>query len=317
MSLGMPWNQTGKGIREMVRGKHRASRWLGTLIALLALASFAPAAAETTMVAPGSRELKLMIQTDVFADRADGYARCWGIMKDLAAEMGVQAMEAKDPFAEGVRKVMYLDTHSGRLDQENRSLRLRIKLKDGKLDDKVDLNLKYRRSDVDSVPSDAVTAAAGIKASFSYEEDVAGFIGGVVGHNSSAASIACTIKGVAADKLTGNTLAVYAEYFPSLVILGIPLDSPLEMVGGIAITEHKVTPGELDFGQGMKTEVDISVWYNFDTGEIIAAEISYGSALGPEAPAAAVAKAEAFFNALQERMAGILAPGGMKTDLLR
>jgi hypothetical protein len=39
--------------------------------------------------------------------------------------------------------------------------------------------------------------------------------------------------------------------------------------------------------------------------------------LGSEAPAAAVAKAEAFFNALQERMAGILAPGGMKTDLLR
>ena len=210
-----------------------------------------------------------------------------------------------------------LDTHSGRLDQENRSLRLRIKLKGGKLEVKVDLSLKCRRSDVDVVPADAVMAVAGMKASVSCEEDIAGFIGGVVGQNRSAASIACTIKGVAEEKLAGNTLAVYAEYFPSLAVLGIPLDSPLEMVGGIAIREYKVTPGELDFGQGMKTEVDISVWYNFDTGKIITAEVSYGSALGPDAPAAAVARAEAFFNALQERMAGILAPGGMKTDLLK
>ncbi len=287
------------------------------LIILLVLASSVPAAAETTMVTPDSRELKLLMQTDVFADRADGYARCWATVKDLAAEMGVQVIEAEDPFAEGVRKVMYLDTHSGRLAQENRSLRLRVKLKDGKLEEKVDLNLKYRRSGVDAVPSDAVTAAAGIKASFSHEEDVAGFTGGVVGQNSSATSIACTIKGVAAEKLAGNTLAVYAEYFPSLAALRIPLDSQLNMVGDIAIREHKVTPGELDFGQGMSTEVDMSVWYNFDTGKIVTAEVSYVSALGPDAPAAAVDKAVAFFNALQERMSPILTPGGMKTQLLR
>ncbi len=301
----------------MLRNKRLTGRSLGLLIAVLVLASFAPVAAETPMVAPDSRELKLLIQTDVFANRADGYKQCWGIVKDLAAEMGIQVVEAKDPFDEGARKVMYLDTHSAELGNENLSLRLRIKLKDGKLESKVDLNLKYRRGDVDAVPSDAVTAAEGVKSSFSYEEDIAGFIDGVVGRHSSAASMACTIKGVAADKLTGNTLGVYAEYFPSLAVLGIPLDSQLEMVGGIAIREHKVTPGELDFGQGMNTEVDISVWYDFDTGRIITTEISYGSALGPDAPAEAVARAAAFFNALQEKMSTILSPGGMKTQFLK
>ncbi|HPU75623.1 MAG TPA: hypothetical protein PLG65_05565 [Bacillota bacterium] len=301
----------------MLRGRHFTGRRLALLVAILAMAAFAPVAAEATMATPNSRELKLLIQTDVFADRAEGYKQCWGIVKDLATEMGIQVVEVKDPFDEGARKVMYLDTGSEQLRKENLSLRLRIKIKDGKLENKVDLNLKYRRSDVDTVPSDAVTAAAGIKASFSYEEDVAGFIGGVVGQSSSAASMACTIKGVAVERLSGNTLGVYVEHFPSLARLGIPADSQLEMVGAIAIREHKVTPGELDFGQGMSTEVDISVWYNFDTGKIITAEISYGSALGQDAPAAAVARAEAFFNALQERMAGILAPGGMKTDFLR
>ncbi len=38
--------------------------------------------------------------------------------------------------------------------KENLTLRLRIKLKDGKLADKVDLNLKYRKRGADAVPSD-------------------------------------------------------------------------------------------------------------------------------------------------------------------
>jgi hypothetical protein len=67
----------------------------------------------------------------------------------------------------------------------------------------------------------------------------------------------------------------------------------------------------------MSTEVDMSVWYNFDTGQIIIAEVSYGSALGPDAPAEAVEKAVVFFNALQGKMSAILVPGGMKTQLMR
>lgn len=301
----------------MVRGRHLASGRLGLLIVLLVLASSVPAAAETTMVAPDSRELKLLIQTDVFADRADGYARCWATVKDLAAEMGVQVIEAEDPFAEGARKVIYLDTGSEQLAKEDLSIRLRIKLKDGKLDNKIDLNVKYRARGADSVPVDAVTAAEGAKAKIKYEEDVAGFAGGVVGQNAGTASLGVTIKGVAEAELAGNTLGAYAKYYPSLALLGIPLDTQLEAAGGVAILEYTVMPGELDFGQGMSTEVDMSVWYNFDTGKIVTAEVSYVSALGPDAPAAAVDKAVAFFNALQERMSPILTPGGMKTQLLR
>ena len=78
-----------------------AGRRLGLLIAIFALASFAPVAAEATMATPNSRELKLLIQTDVFANRAEGYAQCWGIVKGLATEMGIQVVEVKDLFDEG------------------------------------------------------------------------------------------------------------------------------------------------------------------------------------------------------------------------
>ena len=301
----------------MLRGKHPVGKWFGLLIAVLTLASFASAAAESTMVGLESRELKLLVQTDVFADRVGGYAQCWGIMKDLAAEMGVQVVEAKDPFAEGARKVMYLDTASEQLAEENLSVRLRIKLKDGKLDNKVDLNVKYRVRGADAVPADAVTAAEGAGAKIKYEEDVAGFVGGVVGQNAGTASLGVTIKGVAEKELAGNALGAYAKYYPSLALLGIPLDTQLAMVGGVGVLEYTIMPGELDFGQGMSTEVDMSVWYNFDTGQIIIAEVSYGSALGPDVPTEAVDKAVAFFNALQEKMSAILVPGGMKTQLMR
>lgn len=299
----------------MLRGKHLLGKSL--LIAVLALASFAPVAAESTMVGLGSRELKLLVQTDVFADRAAGYAQCWGIIKDLAAEMGVGVAEVDDPFAEGARKVIYLDTASEQLAEEGLSIRLRIKLKDGKLDKKVDMNVKYRARGVDAVPSDAVTPVEGIKSSVKYEEDVAGYVGGVVGQNAGTASLGVTIKGVAEAELAGNTLAAYAAYYPSLTRIGIPLDTQLAIVGGVGVLEYTITPGELDFGQGMSTEVDMSVWYNFDTGQIIIAEVSYGSALGPDAPAEAVEKAVVFFNELQGKMSAILVPGGMKTQLMR
>jgi len=60
--------------------------------------------------------------------------------------------------------------------------------------------------------------------------------------------------------------------------------------------------------------VAISLWLDYNPGKAIAAEVSFDCGRGPAAPAAAVAKSEAFFNALQDRLSGILAPGGSKTQ---
>ncbi|HCD41756.1 MAG: hypothetical protein QM391_02205 [Bacillota bacterium] len=300
--------------------KRLAGKLIGLVAVILVVMSALPVAAESAMVELDSRELKLLLNADLWSlNRWDGYDVCWDTVKELAKEVDVGVIEAEDPFDEGARKVMYLDTDSEELGKNNLTLRLRIKMKDGKFQDKVDLNLKYRVPGADAVPSDAVTVAPGIECEYSYEEDVVGFVDGVVGKNESSASLGVTIKGVPEIELAGNTLGTYAKYYPSLAELGISLDSEMQMIAGIEVMEYKVTPGELDFGQGMISEVDISVWYDLDSDQIITMELSYGSDLGPDAPAEAVDKAVEFFNALQKEMneRKFLVPGGTKTQLLR
>ena len=51
-------------------------------------------------------------------------------------------------------------------------------------EDKFNMNLKYSVPSADAAPSDSVTVAQGIEAEYTYEQDIAGFIDGVIGKNS-------------------------------------------------------------------------------------------------------------------------------------
>jgi hypothetical protein len=297
----------------MLRNRRLAGWWIGLLIAVFVLTAFAPLRGETAPVTPGSGEMKLLLQPDYFADRDEGYLKLWSTMKVLALEMEVPVVEAKNPFKEGTRKIVYLDTGKGELIKKEYIIRERTRVKDGQPADKVEVTLRYRVAG-STVPGDAVTTAPGYKAKASFEEDIAGFVGSVVGNNVSEMSASRSIKDVPAGDLKDKTIGGYAKFFPTLAKLGIPLGEVLAPSNGITIKECKVSPGELDFGQGMKGEVAISLWYDYDTGKAIAAEVSFECGRGPQAPAAAVAKSEAFFNALQDRLSGILSPGGSKTQ---
>jgi hypothetical protein len=300
----------------MLRNRRFAGWWLGLLVTVLVLTAFAPLRGETAPVTPASGEMKLLLQTDYFSDRNEGYIKFWTTVKVLAAEMGIPVNEAKNPYKEGSRKIVYMDTKARELSQQHYIIRERAKVKDGNVGNKVDLTLRYRISGVDAVPSDAVGAMAGVKASVSYDDDVAGYVGGVAGKNMSEMSASCTVKNVPAAELKGRTLGDYARYFPVLAKLGVPLDATLAPTNGKVVREFKVSPGEFDFGQGVKGEASISLWFDYNTGKVIAAEFSFDAARGPKGPAQAVAKAEAFFNALQERMGMVLAPGQMKTQFV-
>jgi len=88
----------------------------------------------------------------------------------------------------------------------------------------------------------------------------------------------------------------------------------MEMIGGARILEYVVTPGELAFGQGAKSKVQFTFWYNLENLKTVIMEMSYRSPLGPDAPADAASKALKFFNALQEQYnkRQFLVPGDMK-----
>ena len=300
----------------MLRNRRLTGWCLGLLVAVIVLTAFAPVRGESAPVTPASGEMKLLLQPEYFADRNEGYIKFWTTVKLLAMEMGVPVIETKNPYKEGSRKIVYLDTKTKDLSKTNYIIRERTKMKDGQAEDKVDLTLRYRTSGVEALPSDAVYAASGYKASAAYEDDVAGFVGGVAGKNIGEMSASISVKNILAADLRGRTLGDFARYFPTLAKLGMPLDAPLVPVNGMIIREFKVSPGEFDFGQGVKGEASISLWYDYNNGKVILVEFSYDSARGPKAPAAAVAKAEAFFNAIQERMNNALFPGRMKTQFV-
>lgn len=294
----------------------RLTWWIGLLIAVFVLTAFAPLRGETAPVAPASGEMKLQVQPDFFADRNEGYVLLWTKVKLLAMEMGIPVLEAKNPFKEGLRKIVYLDTRKGELTDKRYIVRERVKIKDGNPADAVELMLRYRVTAGEAADSEAVKTAPGFKAKISHEDDIAGFVGGLVGNNVVEVSVSHAIKDIPAADLENKTLGNYARYFPTLANLGLPLTEQLGVSKGITVREFKVAPAELDFGQGMKGEASISLWYDYSTGKAIAAEFSFECGRGPAAPAAAVAKTEAFFNALQDRLSDILLPGGSKTQLV-
>ncbi|MFY9187554.1 MAG: hypothetical protein WAP01_08495, partial [Bacillota bacterium] len=249
-----------------------------------------------------------------YMNRWNGYSVCWEVMKDLASEMGIRVVEKEDEFAEDAQMVMHLDTSSGQLAEKNLTLSLRSKMIGMGFEDKFNMNLKYSVPNADAVPSNSVTVAQGIEAEYTYEQDIAGFIDGVIGKNSQGVSLDVAIKEVPEKEFADNTLRAYAKYYPSLAELGIPLDSQMEMIGGARILEYVVTPGELYFGQGAKSKVQFTFWYNLENLKTVIMEMSYRSPLGPDAPADAASKALKFFNALQEEYnkRQFLVPGDMK-----
>lgn len=294
-----------------MRSVRRLTAWyLGIFIGILLFTAFTPTKGETALVPPESREMKLLLKTNFFADRATGYQKYWSIVKEVAAEQAVGVQDNEDPFTEEVKKVTYYDTRNMDLTKNDYILRQRIKITDGKPASNCDLTLKYRTTGRTSISSDAVKTAEPYQPSISFQEDYVGYLHGVVGKAESEVSLSHTIKKIPVSE--GKNLGYYATYFPVLATLGIQPDEPLHLINGVSVREYKVSPGELDFG-GMKGEVAISLWFNYETGDPITAEISWEC---PIAPSAAAAKAEVFFKALQTKTCDLLYPGQMKTRFI-
>lgn len=284
--------------------------FLGLFLGLLALVAVAPATGEAAMVSPDEREMKLLLKVDTFSERDKGYQEIWSAVKKVAAEMGVCVKDEENPFKEEVKRVVFYDTNNMDLTRKDYIIRQRIKFVDGQSAATCDLTLKYRTTGVDAVSSEAVATAAGYKPAISYQEDYVGFFNGIIGKANGEMSVSHTLKKVPLSEQ--YVLGDFISYFPTLADLGISQNEPLYIINTVAVKEYKVSPGELDFG-GIKGGVDISLWYNYDTGKPITAEISWECA---KSPAEAVAKAEAFFNALQGKVEKLLYPGQMKAKFI-
>lgn len=261
-----------------------------------------------------SREYKILLKTDYFVNREQGYQKYWDDVKKVAHEFGVHIIENSNPWAEDSKQVVYLDTKGLDLMKQNYILRIRNKVTNGKLAPDSELTLKYRVDKQDRVTEAAVQTSTSYKPSVKFQEDVVGFYQGKIGNNVSEFSLSHSIKKVPAAQRV--VLDDYVPFFPILQTLGIHSTESLYILQDVTVLEYKVAPGELDFGNGLKGDVSISVWYDRSNSKLIIGEFSYEVALNSTASEEALKKCEAFFNKLQQKTAERLYPGQVKVQFV-
>ncbi len=260
-----------------------------------------------------SREYKILLKPERFADRQAGYKAVWEIAKAVADSMGFKVREARNPFKEYRRMVLFLDTPDHDFRKHGYVLRKRVKYNGDKPRKEYELTLKYRSTELDkSAAADITVKLGGYKIKSKFEADITP-IKDSLGTVRFIYSKSVKVKKLDFDP--GNTVGDYAKIFPVLGKLGIPLDKKVEVVNGFVVDERKVSPGMIMFG-GVNGMADITTWYEFgDTAVPFVAEFSYDFRIRShnELVDKGIENATKYFKALQFALKDWYYPEGTKT----
>lgn len=259
-----------------------------------------------------SREFKILLKPEVFSDRIAGYQDIWANIVAVADETGAAATEADDPYREEEGEVMYLDTPANELYKQNYILRKRVEYKKGKPAAHCELMLKYRNDDLQLAAAAKVNPSSQYAAKEKMEQDI-NMDGKQIGSLKSTYSHSSTIKHIQVP--VENSIAAYAVVFPSLKDLQAGPQAMLLPVNNRIAHECIVSPGSLEFQQGLPVKIDISLWYAPGGQVPQIAEISFHYSV-KQASSETLAASESFFKELQKRLENKIEPGMTKTDFV-
>ena len=282
-------------------------RWATALLVMLtATAAYAGGPVSDK---PNSREIKLLLDARKLSPREDAFRGYWAVVKEVAAAQGIKVRENYGGFKEKRRAVVFIDTETFSIRKTGYVLRQRTHYKKGRLRNKTEYALKFR-SRVMAEAAKSVTWAPSFDARTEFEEDM--------GYDANAPDklkrIFAMRTKITTTERFGPLLASYGEIFPILLELGVPPDTKLGPVNGIQIDERKVSPGKLDFGDGMIAKPDIVIWYDPD-GKPLIGEFSFDHRIRSydKQPEEATRRLYDFFRALHTRSQEWMAKGSTKT----
>jgi hypothetical protein len=252
------------------------------VVALMSIIAFSGAHVYSQQEDPrsrvDSRELKILLKPELFANKNDGFEKILVQAKETANELGIKLeLKPKDAmFSAGFRKVIFFDTADNSLLNKGYALRKRVKYKKRKLQDDFELMLKYRNADPALSCNVDTSTSSLIESETKFEQDVVY----KTDPNSKQSSIKYLYsKSTKAKNLQGDfkTVEDFTVIFPHLSKIGLPPNTTLAPVKGIEYLELKVEPVKrLYFGDGLSGEMDISIWYRNESDEPAIAEISFG-----------------------------------------
>lgn len=242
-----------------------------------------------------SREYKLILNADRFADRSAGSDALRALVA-LQVERYGGTLENQDK--EEIRRTFYLDTPALDLNRAGFILRVRFEEKD-KL---FKTTLKHRSPDRYLAAAQDLASGNGFENDHKFEEDI-------LPPFTSKFSRSNKVEGKAAPKL--DRFADLQDIFPGLRSLRLDDNTPLEKVNGFEAHEVFRTLCEIDFGGKRNVDLSLSFWYRTpDSRWPLIAECSFDykankdadkRAIPDDFPLDVVQGTNRFFSALQNQ----------------
>lgn len=258
----------------------RASWWkaiVSALALLIVLGSSLPVAAARPGRSVGSRECKILLRIERFADLAAGLRSFWALVETVARGEGMAVTAAAHPTdLVRTRFVAFYDTPGFDLYRRGYMLRRRA----GSLPDvvpprprregrgKFDLTLKFRSRDLQLDQLAVIQAAGSYDGETKVEEDV------VAGPTAIRKVYSLSCK-VGLKKHPGAQLRDYLPVYPGLARLGLPKEAAVAPVRDIFVREDLAYPGRIDLDGVTGAEATFSVWSRTTESRPFVVEFSF------------------------------------------
>ena len=281
----------------MLKLNHAKSAQLGLfaiLAAVLSLLSAAPVLeAADVLTRVDSKEYKLLLRVEQFADRTKGVNQFWSGVLGVAEQIQLPVSGSMTKLKE--RRVRFLDTKDFCLWKKYHFIfRERIDLEsDGTEEKRKKVTLKYRAEDIDAAAAIDVSSTTGKKREEKLEEDI------------SPPRVSKFSKSGSTEIKTKKKLkkvSDMADAFPVLKELPIQ-DKKVLTVNGFQAHEIKIEGVEVTLNGEHKAEASFSFWYDQKAdGSLLAAEFSFDYEVGPGVAATVDQRADCFFAAIQNKL---------------
>jgi hypothetical protein len=222
-----------------------------------------------------------------------------------------------DNVTTGLRTVYFFDTPNEDLRNHNLILRVRESRKDVWIDDWCEVTFKCRAHDVGASLAFNTLPSGKAKSRARFKEEI--LRGDAIGSQRQIYSNNAILDAVPVDEIFSNSLSSAMTMFPTLNKLGLPKNTPLDIVGGTKnkILEACLPLGNLVFGAGVQAHCEIAIWMR-SVGEPIVGELAFSYHIDDKnrKEAKAHKRADKFFNALQIEFVNWIEAGSTKTALV-
>jgi hypothetical protein len=216
-----------------------------------------------------SKEYKLLIRGDIFTDRLSGYNKMCDIFENNFSNHGYSIKLTRSFLKEKQKSIEYFDTKSNDFLNNNLVLKKITKVKKG--NESYELSLKIKSESPQS-PEYMENKTRDNNLNVKFEEDVL-----------IQKSDSISFKKVFTEKYSVKDDVIKEKYkvndlsnvFPLLFNFKINPDSDVSYTYGERIKEYSVKIGKINWGNNLKSNIEVIVWYRYGEQNPLIAEISY------------------------------------------